>query len=632
MKTPRPLEQQGKQPDSATAGGSSNNRTGGETRFVDHRASSAAQRKPLVAIEHGAPEFYQKARADMISNSTRVKRQTAQMAMIQNSPRMVVQHNNHIDAPFGTAEQGRPCHLWPGQRAAPPSTGSAQGALPTIEPKQSPEKCTDRPNNTGIPDRLKSGIETLSGVSLDHVQVHYNSSEPAQLHALAYAQGSDIFLGPGQEEHLPHEAWHVVQQVQGRVNPTRQLDQGVSINDDAGLEHEAELMGNKSLSTKPYSASTSLNPARGSPGTISVTQCQVDINSKNRFSKGVMSITLTPSLPSVKAVINYRPNRNANNADPIRLIQIVKASNSGTPTDWTRTPERRRHKTMTLESREAGVEAGWFVDHSAKHATPRTHPHDEHVPDAYIDASKVDLEETNLPRAAADGSEAVSRPKSMSFADLATKHAANVSTPTPVNQHGRKQGKQITPATLTDFPESSAAYEFKAEVIVKGTEKLKQNVDGETHELLYGSATWEFSTETDEHGGQKMKTYSARFRDAPSPNFGAAVDKYNEVYRNRSAKTAPEKVAALKEKLEEAATTANHEQWRSLKEQYDALDALLEENATDEDFSALDSKFGLPDFDQSRKPRVEHKWLDPDGEQGDDEEKEDWGDFLSARP
>ena len=29
--------------------------------------------------------------------------------------------------------------------------------------------------------------------------------------ALAYAQGSDIHLAPGQEQHLPHEAWHVVQ-------------------------------------------------------------------------------------------------------------------------------------------------------------------------------------------------------------------------------------------------------------------------------------------------------------------------------------------------------------------------------------------------------------------------------------
>ncbi len=34
----------------------------------------------------------------------------------------------------------------------------------------------------------------------------------ASIQAEAYAQGSDIHVGSGQEKHLPHEAWHVVQQ------------------------------------------------------------------------------------------------------------------------------------------------------------------------------------------------------------------------------------------------------------------------------------------------------------------------------------------------------------------------------------------------------------------------------------
>jgi hypothetical protein len=91
-----------------------------------------------------------------------------------------------------------------------------------------------RANNTGLPDQLKSGIESLSGLSMDHVRVHYNSSQPAQLNAQAYAQGGDIHLAPGQERHLPHEAWHVVQQAQGRVRPTMQMKDGVAVNDDVG--------------------------------------------------------------------------------------------------------------------------------------------------------------------------------------------------------------------------------------------------------------------------------------------------------------------------------------------------------------------------------------------------------------
>ncbi|WP_083700323.1 DUF4157 domain-containing protein [Shewanella sp. UCD-KL12] len=102
-------------------------------------------------------------------------------------------------------------------------------------------------NNTGLPDNLKSGMENLSGMPLDDVKVHRNSSKPAQLQAHAYAQGTDIHLGPGQEKHLPHEAWHVVQQKQGRVSPTKQLKGKVNINDDSGLEKEADVMGAKAL-------------------------------------------------------------------------------------------------------------------------------------------------------------------------------------------------------------------------------------------------------------------------------------------------------------------------------------------------------------------------------------------------
>jgi hypothetical protein len=105
-----------------------------------------------------------------------------------------------------------------------------------------------KPNSTGLPDDLKSGIENLSGYSLDDVNVHYNSSKPAQLQAHAYAQGTDIHVASGQERHLPHEAWHVVQQKQGRVQPTMQMKGKVNVNDDEGLEKEADVMGAKAAS------------------------------------------------------------------------------------------------------------------------------------------------------------------------------------------------------------------------------------------------------------------------------------------------------------------------------------------------------------------------------------------------
>ena len=95
-----------------------------------------------------------------------------------------------------------------------------------------------------LPTSLRNGLEHLSGVAMDDVRVHYGSSKPRTMGALAYAEGRDIHLGPGQERHLPHEAWHIVQQKQGRVSPTRQ-HKDRALNDDGALEHEATTMGER---------------------------------------------------------------------------------------------------------------------------------------------------------------------------------------------------------------------------------------------------------------------------------------------------------------------------------------------------------------------------------------------------
>ena len=104
------------------------------------------------------------------------------------------------------------------------------------------EAPVQKKNLTGMPDNLKAGIEDLSGFSMDDVRVHYGSSKPAAVQAHAYTQGTDIHIAPGQERHLPHEAWHVAQQMAGRVQPTTEIG-GMPVNDNAALEHEADVMG-----------------------------------------------------------------------------------------------------------------------------------------------------------------------------------------------------------------------------------------------------------------------------------------------------------------------------------------------------------------------------------------------------
>ncbi|MCE2717346.1 MAG: DUF4157 domain-containing protein [Dolichospermum sp.] len=121
---------------------------------------------------------------------------------------------------------------------------SFRGLSQELAAESQPVQLREEENKTGLPDDLKAGVEALSGYSMDDVRVHYNSSKPAQLQALAYTQGTEIRVGPGHEKHLAHEAWHVVQQMQGRVKPTMQM-KGLQINDDEGLEREADVMGTR---------------------------------------------------------------------------------------------------------------------------------------------------------------------------------------------------------------------------------------------------------------------------------------------------------------------------------------------------------------------------------------------------
>ena len=146
-----------------------------------------------------------------------------------------------------------------GIAAAPPDYGfetvgaiealQGDGIVQQADQSQTMQKMANAPalpNQTGLPDNLKTGIENMSGMAMNDVRVHYNSEEPARHGALAFARGSEIHVGQGQERHLPHEAWHVVQQKQGRVTPTIQA-KGVAINDDSKLEREADVMGARAI-------------------------------------------------------------------------------------------------------------------------------------------------------------------------------------------------------------------------------------------------------------------------------------------------------------------------------------------------------------------------------------------------
>lgn len=98
-----------------------------------------------------------------------------------------------------------------------------------------------KPNLTGIPLQMKQSFEQSSGLSFDDVRVHYHSARPSRLGALAYTQGTHVYVAPGQERHLGHELGHVVQQKQGRVQATSSLG-GVKLNTSPAMEQEADML------------------------------------------------------------------------------------------------------------------------------------------------------------------------------------------------------------------------------------------------------------------------------------------------------------------------------------------------------------------------------------------------------
>jgi len=236
----------------------------------DHDNAHAAQRRVVAQqAEHGeAATQLAQAGADTFDHH------------VNHSPRMMAQRQL-LGAAFGSALQQ------PVQRGA-----GLDDEEPAVQAKQ---EVPVEANLTGMPSQLKSGVEALSGMDMSDVRVHRNSDKPAQLNALAYAQGNEIHLGPGQERHISHEAWHVVQQRQGRVAQTKQMA-GLGVNEDLALERDADGMGARALAKGAAMAFAHERPAQlraaASPIGRSVAQLATNLRFDNNVT-GASQITAT---------------------------------------------------------------------------------------------------------------------------------------------------------------------------------------------------------------------------------------------------------------------------------------------------------------------------------------------------
>ncbi|MBK7337611.1 MAG: DUF4157 domain-containing protein [Saprospirales bacterium] len=105
---------------------------------------------------------------------------------------------------------------------------------------------------SSLPESLVNSASEHFGSDFSDVQVHTDSQKAGDLGALAYTQGKDIHFAPNTYDPasstgkslIGHELTHVVQQSEGRVQATGEID-GMPLNDDHSLEREADDMGSR---------------------------------------------------------------------------------------------------------------------------------------------------------------------------------------------------------------------------------------------------------------------------------------------------------------------------------------------------------------------------------------------------
>jgi hypothetical protein len=248
-------------------------------------------------------------------------------------------------------------HNQPQNQASPESThalsssgfdGGETGQLMAAPPFQLQAGAADAPptqlkaSSGGLDGGLVNGFAATSGHDLSDVNVHRNSSKPSEVGALAYAQGNDIHLGPGQDKHLPHEAAHIVQQREGRVKPTTEVN-GMAVNDNAGLESEADRMGEQAAQMKA-NPNVQMKKGSSSPAAAQMKVAQLK-KVPTEFGEFETETFEKIEEKGVEIVLKFNPHGKKVNATKIGMTQAYVGKNKdGSNTGVDPTTEGRRVK------------------------------------------------------------------------------------------------------------------------------------------------------------------------------------------------------------------------------------------------------------------------------------------------
>jgi hypothetical protein len=424
-------------------------------------------------------------------------------------------------------------------------------------------------NRTGLPDRLKAGVEGMSGISLGDVKVHYNSSQPARVQAWAYTKGTDIYMGPGQERYLPHEAWHVVQQKQGRVQPTIQKQSTSPLNEDESLEQEADVMGARAAQADFADAPVETLADLGAPGEAPIQRKKTIEGSQHFARKGELAINmeerLRGSAGGAYGIIRFTPYVNeGTDAKKIDLVQIASMTTNkrgqaryrkeeiddGVVEDHSETSGTPAVKDLW----RIGGDKRHHMDLTGDKLAPRTSVEDPNVEDAYNSERrygqwKDPLDEVTM---GARGGPVLD--------NFHAKRALNTSTFKVRQEPGFRNGREIQPAELHDFPSGPepAAFSFHTTV----------DADGEP----WGTVKWGFSTVL--NGSEEIEIDAVEgptFEAGQSEEMTQARRQFDMIMANSRSWSSPE---ALRDAKEDLKSEEDYE--RGQNNLFDMADTLLD--------------------------------------------------------
>ena len=369
-----------------------------------------------------------------------------------------------------------------------------------------------QPNRTGLPDKLKASVEAASGLSMDDVRVVRNSDKPAQLQALAYAQGTEIHLARGQEKHLPHEAWHVVQQKQGRVKPTLQM-KGVAISDDHGLEAEADLalaqFGRVGAPAGERRRASAASPGVAqrkvvtNGGVFDTTEYEVDNDARPTLGANI-TMTFLPKEAGPKAEAEDEKAGAA-------AASVAKAKPSAEMIGMIQTNKR----TVMIHPHDAGKPEGKsaLTEIESARAFHRTH-----IDRADLDEKTRTLRQNNPVYQSTENT-----PDTKDTPGFVAKSIADI--PKTPEHHGMlwTSDKPKEPAVLIDKPRCSV--EDKTSIVVDEFETAAVVLKGEAANTYLGSVKWGWEAQG---FSLRLRPFTLAKAGDPSRRFLAAARKWNE--------------------------------------------------------------------------------------------------------